>query len=438
MKHLLCALAILAVGNLPAYAQPNVTGTWRADDVGRGTWTVVLSVDRGRLIGRVSSCTSLAVEIYEGVVNGDSLRFKCKSLDGDRIVSLAGRISGDQIAFTWQKEVRAGGSSQPALPNLAPNDDNAREMFGPSTPKLFTVKRVPPAGAEFATAFNIPQRDVKVEGTLFVPPNVGRIRSVIVLLNSGTSWDGMGGAFYPNPDLRKLAERLECALLLPRFTTILRESSPVGILTNARLGGADGILMLLARLAQESAHPEIKDAPLLLWAHSRTGQLAATFAALHPRRTIALVRYHTGDLGLGGPDLTTLTQIPVLLMEQGISPSLNIETGLTTEKTAWKAGRAAGAPWTWAVEPDAVHQNSETLKPANALVIPWIAAVLRQRLSGSASGLRLVTENSAWLGDTATGKAAPAAAFAGPKRDANWLPDEESAHGWGLITGMTQ
>ena len=438
MKHLICTFVILAVGNLPAYAQPNVTGTWRADDVGGGTWSADLRVDKGRLTGRVSSCTSLPVEIYEGAVDGDSLRFKCKSLDGDRIVSLAGRISGDQITFTWQKEVRAGGSAQPGLPNLAPNDDNAREMFGQLTPKQFTAKHVPAAGAEFATAFNIPERDLKVEGNLFVPPNVRRIRAVAVLLNSGTSWDGMGGAFYPNPDLRKLAERLECALLLPRFTTILRESSPGGILTNARLGGADGILMLLARLAQESAHPEIKDAPLLLWAHSRTGQLAATFAALHPQRTIALVRYHTGEMGLGGPDMTTLTQIPMLLMEQGINPGRNIETGVTLEKTAWKAGRAAGAPWTWAVEPGAVHQNPETLKTANALVLPWIAAVLRQRLSGSAAGLRALNENSAWLGDIETGKATPAAVFVGPKRDANWLPDEESAHGWGLITGVTR
>jgi hypothetical protein len=382
----------------------------------------------------------LPVDIYEGAVDGDSIRFKCMSLDGDRIVSLVGKVSGDQITFAWQKEVRDGGNSLPARPTLVPRDENAWVMFGEATPGQFTATRVAEGGAEFAAAFNLPQLDLKVEGTIFVPPNVRQVRAIVVLLNSGVSWEGMGGSLYSDPELRRLVQRLECALLLPRFTTIRRESDPTWILTNARLGAADGLFMILERLALESNHAEITDAPLLLWAHSRTGHLGATFAALHPQRTVALVRYHTGGGGLGGPDMKVLTQIPSLLVEARSDIEQNKTNGFRGEaaETTFKAGRAAGAPWTFAIEPDAVHQNPANLKTANALVLPWIAGVLRQRLSVRAPELRAVTETSAWLGDIQTGRAGPSADFVGPKQDANWLPDDESAHGWRRVTGMKQ
>lgn len=250
----------------------------------------------------------------------------------------------------------------------------------------------------------------------------------------------MGGAFYRDPELRKLAESLECALLLPRFTPILRESNPAWPLTNARLGAADGILTLLARLAQDSAHPELATAPLVLWAHSRTGQLGATFAALHPHRTIALLRYHTAGGGLGGPDMATLTKIPVLLIDAKDDIEQNKRNGVPGEpsESVWRTGRAAGAPGTCAIEPDAVHQNPENLKTANALVLPWIAAVLRLRLSETAPGLRPIPDKAGWLADDETGTISAASTFRGSQRSANWLPDEQSAQGWRVVVGKAK
>jgi hypothetical protein len=84
-----------------------------------------------------------------------------------------------------------------------------------------------------------------------------------------------------------------------------------------------------------------------------------------------------------------------------------------------------------------VHQNPDNLKPANALVLPWIAGVFRQRLSASGASLRAVVDAAAWLGNIQTGEVAPFASFVGPKREANWFPDESSARGWRLISGIT-
>jgi hypothetical protein len=113
------------------------TGTWRVEGDGtRFRWEAVLRADGPNLIGAVSSCNSItrAFEIFEGEVNGDTITFKCRSLDGQRTVTLNGRVEGDEIDFTWELQVQDGG-------NPGAND----EMFGVSAPRRFTAKRVPDA-----------------------------------------------------------------------------------------------------------------------------------------------------------------------------------------------------------------------------------------------------------------------------------------------------
>ena len=444
MKTVSCVLAVLLATCAPTFAQTGITGTWRAEGVGARRWTVSVRADGTQLTGKVSACTSLPVEIYEGRINGNTLTFKCKSPDGDRVVTLTGTVNGDEIVFRWGKQIREGGAMRPADIDLDLQDANAYEMFGASTPLQFTAKRVRNAGTEFATALNLPDKGVKVEGTLFLPPSVGSVRAVIVLLNSGTSWDGMGGAFYLDPELRKLADALGCALLLPRITsTNLTESASapafgyIDGLRNAALGGGEGRLMLLERLASESGHREVAMAPLLLWGHSRTGHFAATFAALHAQRTVAIVGYHSGAGGMAGHDLNVLSKIPTLiLMAKADIPNADRpEFRWPPAETIWRRGRAVEAPWTFGIEPDAVHQNPNDLKKANVLVIPWITAVLRQRLSPSGGDLRAVTDGPAWFANIQTGDIAPSAVYSGTKRDANWLPDEQSARGWRVAVG---
>ncbi len=295
---------------------------------------------------------------------------------------------------------------------------------------------------EVAAAVNLPQKGVKVEGTLFLPQNTSRVRAVIVLLNSGYSWEGMGGAFYHDPELRKLAGTLECGLLLPRITDIVQGDAPSGIfLRNAGLGGSDGLVLLLDRLAQESGHRELTGAPLLLWAHSRAGHFAARLAALYPRRTVAIVGYHMGGAGFTGHDKDILSNIPALILMARADIEANANRPgwpWPPAETVWRNGRSIGARWTFGVEPDAVHQNPADLKKANDLVIPWIAAVLRQRLSPGNGELRVLSDASAFLGNIQTGEIAPFSVFPGSKREATWLPDEQSARGWRVVVGATK
>ncbi len=429
MKSLMLATPILFASCATLYAQTGPTGTWRVEGLGPSVPTLVLRGDGPRLTGtlRVGGTR----EISEGTIDGNSLTFKATGPNGALTMTFSGRIDGDQIAFTRETQLRDGAVSPPKPTfNLL--------LFPPE----FTAKRIPDAelteadteqiaytdqvrGVEFAAAVNLLTQDVKVAGTLFLPQKVSRVRSVIVVIGYGR-----GERFFADAQVRRLAEKTESALLLAAFPTI---ATPISYLPrNAGMGGADGLLMLLRRLAQESAHPELTDSPLLFWGHSGAGTFGTTFAALHPQRTIAFVRYQSGPVADG--DMKLLSQIPALFVPAAndlIPPPADDQSA----KGLWRRGRSLGAAWTYAVQVDATHGSLEFLKKANDLVIPWISAVLRQRLSPDGKTMRILHDGSAWMGNIETGEAAPSETFPGPKLEASWLPDEPSARGWRVVLG---
>src|SRR5258708_727308 len=97
MKTVSYVLAILLAACAPTYAQAELAGTWRAEGVGPQPWTLVLRTTGPSLTGTVSSCASPSVEIYDLNRIGNTITFKCKSLDGDRTISFTGAVNEDQI-----------------------------------------------------------------------------------------------------------------------------------------------------------------------------------------------------------------------------------------------------------------------------------------------------------------------------------------------------
>jgi len=291
------------------------------------------------------------------------------------------------------------------------------------------IARVPEA--EFVATANLTGKNVKAEGTIFVPHKVTRIRAVIVTVGRTPLGNTAAEPFHL---WRTLSETSECAVLYLRLGTIRPEpaAGPVFI-RDASAGGADALFAILQRLGEQSAHPELKDARLLLWGGSAGASFGTTFAELYPERTVAFIRYHAHLRGLS-PNMKVLKDIPALLIAGG-----NDETAGTEDaERLWKNGRSAGAPWTFAIEPGATHRDEQTLVSSQKLIIPWIAAVLRQRLQPGSMRLRPVTEDSGWLGNAHKTEVAPYATFPGPKGEASWLPDEVTARGWRTVLGAVK
>jgi hypothetical protein len=188
----------------------------------------------------------------------------------------------------------------------------------------------------------------------------------------------------------------------------------------------DALLLLLQRLGNESGHRELKEAPLLFFGWSATASFGTSFAEVHPERTIAFIRYHTHRRGMTA-NLDILKKIPALMIAGGKDETAGVEDA----QALWTSGRAVGAPWTFAIEPNSDHGDEDILhNTVDDLVTPWIAAVIRDRLPPNTTKLKPLVENTAYLGDNQTAQTTTYATFSGAKPTASWLPDETTARGW--------
>ena len=290
-----------------------------------------------------------------------------------------------------------------------------------------------PTGQEFSAAAQGGGGAVDVEGTLLIPRRAGQMRAIITVLR----W-GVGMWVYDDPSWRQLADDLHCGVLRLVVNNHNGPDNPLELpvgqqaVRNAALGGAEGVLNVLGELARRSGRREIADAKLLFWGHSAAGSFGTTFAELYPTRTIAFVRYHSHSRGLP-VDLAKVGRTPALI----VAGEKDTTAGVEDSETLWRSGRLLEAPWTYAVEPAATHGSPEALKKANELAIPWVRAVIEQRLSKGGGELLPVAPRSGWLTSISGGESAPLESFRGPKEDAAWLPDAASLQGWRVVTGAS-
>jgi dienelactone hydrolase len=288
-------------------------------------------------------------------------------------------------------------------------------------------------GREFGGAVNLAKEDAHMQGFVFIPQAAARVRCLLVVI-----WQGLESEdFYFDAGVRRVAADSRCALALATLRRIEIQNNPsAGIASaldrNAAAGGGSALLKLVDQFAKESGHPELREAGMMFWGFSASASFGTTFAALYPERTIGVIRYHTHRRDLV-VDLERIKSVPALLVAGGMDQT----AGVDDAEQFWKAGRAAGAPWTFAVEPAASHSSQEIQRmTARDLTVPWIAAVLRQRLTGGRT-LAAIDETQTWLSDTRTFAAAPYQEYGGDKRNANWLPDERVAQGWRTVVGAT-
>ena len=284
-----------------------------------------------------------------------------------------------------------------------------------------------PQGLIYFTATNIVAKETAISAETFLPRKTKVFRCVIVIGNQG---DANGQLMYF--DLaRVVGQAADCGVM---YLSVRNMTGPQPGRTperesirNAELGGAEGLLTMLDPLAVDSGHPELTKVPLLFWGFSSQAAFGVSFAQLYPERTLAFVRYHVHLRGLPR-DRSNLTAIPALIIAGGKDPT----AGVDDAAEMFRAGRLARAPWTFVVEPDAAHASPEIhAVTARQLTIPWMTAVIRQRLSASG---QLQPIRAGWMGDPATGQIAPEDMFSGNPQNAVWLPDEEVAKGWQVVS----
>ncbi|HUF35091.1 MAG TPA: carboxypeptidase-like regulatory domain-containing protein [Gemmatimonadales bacterium] len=277
--------------------------------------------------------------------------------------------------------------------------------------------------------FTLTPQDIYVFGTnaVYVPAGVGPMRAAIVVLGgpvaSGfVTGERLAPADAP-PDLEPGLQALGAGL------RALARSARVALLGSKTTGMGNSItsdnalFQALRTAAQMSGHPELADAPVLMFGLSGGGPEAAGLASRHPERAVGLlVRVPS--------DVTALTAsaalaVPTFVMQAELDEVVDN----TRVRTTFSGNRSRGGLWALAVEPAVGHRVASTL--GNGVAISWITTALELRLpTTSGEPLIALDEPSGWLGNPTTLEIAPWAEYPGDRSAASWLLSESAATSW--------
>ncbi len=105
-------------------------GSWHAEVPGAQGIALNLVVEGDRLTGSLVQGTTRTLNISDGALSGDRIAFKTLFPVGNRRISFAGTLKGDEIAFVRTVEVLEGGAP------------GGRGFFGAGGPPSFVAKRI--------------------------------------------------------------------------------------------------------------------------------------------------------------------------------------------------------------------------------------------------------------------------------------------------------
>ncbi len=266
---------------------------------------------------------------------------------------------------------------------------------------------------------------------LFVPATVDQPRAVLLALGGpDTRAFATGKPFgAPIPEVETSLQALGQAY---RALAASRSLAILGTSLAAMPNGADSDHLLFDAINTAggmSGHPELPAIPMFLYGMSGGGPQASGFTARNPGRVAGL--FLKVPAGVASLTNGSALHVPTYMVLAELDAFVD-NTALTT---AFEANRQAGALWALAKEPGVAHHS---LSPAQRqLTIDWIAAILDLRMlywEWPGDQMYQPLETDGWLGDRATGEVWRWDAYPGDRTLASWLPSENTAHSWALLT----
>jgi dienelactone hydrolase len=258
-------------------------------------------------------------------------------------------------------------------------------------------------------------------------------------------------AYYEDADVRAFARRHAIALLFPRHCPSTSQTGGDMNVDPAR-GIGRALFAALDDLAQQSKHPELASARLVLLGFSGTGSLVARFAAFAPTRILAVIATNPGHFDPFGMDTIALPPGAAAIPHLVLVGSADAVSGTGRPYAYFRRHAAPGTRWTFVVQNGAPHCCILNAKP---LILAWLEAVVQERTrSGErygfihtspttdtdcpgqsaplrASWCRAATD--AWGGANWSVAAATIGRSAHPPQGmlwAGWLPSEAFARQW--------
>jgi len=263
----------------------------------------------------------------------------------------------------------------------------------------------------------------KAEFRLWYPDNARVLRAVVVLV---PGWDADGRPDVGDQFWQAFASRNDIALIGCRFTDKPHDEAFIQHYANAAQGSGQALLDALTAFSKRSDHPELANAPLLLWGMSAGGEFNYEFTAWKPERVVAFV-VNKGGIYFSALLPAAARHVPGFLFvgRDDLEWRKRIIAGL------FALNRRAGALWAFAEEPNVAHVVGRSQEMAAI----FFEAVLPLRLGSPASAassapLAPLEERSGTLGDVAQSSIRPASQGATPTQLTAWFPTERVARAW--------
>jgi pimeloyl-ACP methyl ester carboxylesterase len=205
---------------------------------------------------------------------------------------------------------------------------------------------------------------------------------------------------------------------------------------DAGSGSAAALLKALDELGKQSGHPELSNAPWLLWGHSGGGYWTLSMIQDYPERILAAFCYSPAWEIPNGKFPETVKDIPVFIRHAGSgeAPPGGSNCCWISSIQAFGALRGLNAPASIAYTAGQNHNFSFVRQMA----IPFYEAVLKQRLPDQTGApLKKLDPGKTWLGDTLTLEIFKESGYTSNKESLCLLPDSNAAATWKeyILTG---
>jgi dienelactone hydrolase len=264
----------------------------------------------------------------------------------------------------------------------------------------------------------------KAEFRLWYPAGAGPLKAVLVL-NPGSNGDGRGAV--DDPVWREFAVAHHLALVGTRFTDKPHDQNFIEDYVNVSKGSGQALLDALGRFAARSSHPELANAPLLLWGMSAGGQFDYEFVAWKPDRVIAFV-VNKGGVYYSALLPRAARQVPGMLFVGG----KDLESRIETITGLFALNRRGGALWALAEEPSAAHVVGRSRDVALTFYEDVLPLRLPERAASPNGAVQLtpLVERAGFLGDLHAKTFAAQGDHDAPNYPTAWLPTTRVAAAW--------
>lgn len=294
---------------------------------------------------------------------------------------------------------------------------NLKATFSTLVSVILLVLMAHPANSQtFDTSLPPGSNFDKAQFRLWIPERLQSVKAILVLVpgSNGDGRDQVETALW-----RDFAAEQQLALVGVYLTDKMHDDMFIEHYVNVTNGSGDAFLTALDKLGQQSGHPEVAVAPLLLWGMSAGGEFNYEFALWRPDRVAAFV-VNKGGIYYSALASKAARQVPGLFFvgTEDLAFRNDIVRGI------YSINRRAHAQWALIEQAGVGH----AVAGSDTVAVAFYRDVLKRRLSGDV--LKTLNIDDGFFCDRDSMTCAPAAGAEAPRKPVSWLATELLAGVW--------